>query len=99
MNNGLCYGNVMLPTLSLVTNAEAGSVIDYTFYLVGDTTVNDAYLAKLGNVAANASAPVFYGPTYSFSGELATIVDNLRANVNAAQDRTNLLDNIQAPPP
>ncbi len=85
-NNGIG----VLPAL-YVYGAQPGSIVDYSYYIVPRDSSNAAFKTKLDALVASAPRPQIYGPGYTFSGELATIVSNLNQNLNAIGTRTENL--------
>jgi hypothetical protein len=76
------------------TNALWGSVVDYTFFLVPDTSISPAYLSKLdGLVADPALQPRLFGPNFQYSSSsnadiqaLSAIVARLREIIGGRFD-------------
>lgn len=89
-------GIALLPALQLF-NVPSGSVIDYTFYVLPRPHADAALKGELEALAAAAPVPALYGPDHAFSGELASIVRKLGANLGAEGIRTDHLAPLERP--
>lgn len=81
----------VLPVV-FTNNTETDSILQYSIRIVTHPASNGAFVTKLQNHAAVVPEPVLYGPSHTFSGQLADIVDTLRDLVtSSAGTRTNHL--------
>ncbi|GHH42446.1 hypothetical protein GCM10017774_38830 [Lentzea cavernae] len=62
-----------------VFGGEPGSILDHTLRIVPNGSTSAALVADLNAQTAEVPAPVLYGPTHPFTGELSTVVSQLRA--------------------
>lgn len=72
--------------------SEVDSILDYSIRIVMHPVSNGTFVTKLQNHANGVPEPVLYGPSHTFSGQLADIVNTLRDLVtSSAGTRTNHL--------
>jgi hypothetical protein len=88
-NNGIG----VLPAL-LLKDVEPGSIIEQQLYIVPTNNSNANFKNLLGTLVTNVGAPKLYGPSYSFTGEIARIKSELDKNVTITGTKTNLLGNF-----
>ncbi len=90
--NSDCWNNGIAPLPSVAVNSvQPGSVIDYVYYIVPRSSSSASFTTLLNSLVITTPAPAIYGPGYTFTGELATIVSTLTANLTATGIRTNHL--------
>ncbi len=97
--NSVSWGNGIgvLPGVR-ITNTEAGSILDYAVRIVPASKSDAAFVSLLTRQVSTVAPPHLYGPSFGFSGELATIVTRLNGYLtSSAGTRTNHLDSLQQP--
>ena len=77
----------ILPGL-YIYGVAAGTVVDFTYSICARDKSNTAFLGQLMKIVNATPVPQVYGPQYTFTGELASIVMNIKKNVGS---RTNHL--------
>ena len=83
-------GIAILPA-TYVYNAIPGSIVDMEFRIVPRLTAGTEFAGTVTSQVSEVAAPAVYGPSYAFSGEMATIVATLNQDVSATGVQTEHL--------